>query len=249
MENSVTFGLVSSVLRQPEPNNPSIYIQTDAAINPGNSGGPLIDLDGNMVGINTFIYTKSGGNEDIGFAIPGGIARYVYEQIRKYGHVRRRTIGADWQTLTPMLAQGLNMKLDEGMIVADVAPDSTAEHSGLRIQDVIVSVDGAPMNSVPFFELSLNMNDTKDFVTLSVIRGDNRLELKVPVYEPANDPEHLSKLADPTKNLIPRLGIIGLAVNADVEGLLGSPRIQGGVVVASLVAEKLTVDSGLAVGI
>jgi serine protease Do len=105
---------VSSVLRQPEPNNPAIYIQTDAAINPGNSGGPLIDLDGNMVGINTFIYTKSGGSEGIGFAIPGGVARYVYEQIRKYGRVRRRTIGADLQTLTPELAQGLNMKLEEG---------------------------------------------------------------------------------------------------------------------------------------
>jgi serine protease Do len=248
LENSVTFGLVSSVLRQPEPDNPAIYIQTDAAINPGNSGGPLIDLDGNIVGINTFIYSKSGGSEGIGFAIPGGIARYVYEQIRKYGHVRRRTIGADLQTLTPELAQGLNLKLEEGVIVSDVAPDSTAERAGLKIQDVIVSVDGAPMNSVPLFELSLYMNDTANFVTLGVMRGNNKLELKVPVYEPANDPEHLSELADPKKDLIPRLGIIGLTVNADVESLLGSPRIQGGVVVAALVADKLAVDSGLAVG-
>jgi len=202
LENSVTFGLVSSVLRQPDPNNPAIYIQTDAAINPGNSGGPLIDLDGNMVGINTFIYTKSGGSEGIGFAIPGGVARYVYEQIRKYGRVRRRTIGADLQTLTPELAQGLNMKLEEGAIVSDVTPDSTAERAGLSIQDVIVSVDGAPMNSVPLFELSLYMNDTANFVTLGVMRGDKNLELKVPVYEPANDPEHLSELADPKKDLI-----------------------------------------------
>jgi serine protease Do len=233
LENSVTFGLVSSVLRQPDPNNPAIYIQTDAAINPGNSGGPLIDLDGNMVGINTFIYTKSGGSEGIGFAIPGGVARYVYEQIRKYGRVRRRTIGADLQTLTPELAQGLNMELEEGVIVSDVAPDSTAERAGLSIQDVIASVDGAPMNSVPLFELSLYMNDTANFVTLGVMRGDKNLELKVPVHEPANDPEHLSELADPKKDLIQRLGIIGLNVNADIEGLPGPPRIQGWVVVAS----------------
>jgi serine protease Do len=248
LENSVTFGLVSSVLRQPEPSDPAIYIQTDAAINPGNSGGPLVDLDGNMVGINTFIYTKSGGSEGIGFAIPGGVARYVYEQIRKYGHVRRRTIGADLQTLTPELAQGLNLKLEEGVIVSDVAPESTAEHAGLRIQDVIVSVDGAPMNSVPLFELSLYMNDTTNFVMLSVMRGDSKLEIKVPVYEPANDPEHLSELADPKKDLIQGLGIIGLTVNAEVEELLGSVRIQGGVVVASLVADKLAINSGLAVG-
>ena len=140
------------------------------------------------------------------------------------------------------------MKLEEGVIVSDVTPDSTAERAGLKIQDVIVSVDGAPMNSVPLFELSLYMNDTANFVTLSVMRGDSKLEIKVPVYEPANDPEHLSELADPKKDLIPRLGIIGLNVNADIEGLLGSPRIQGGVVVASLVADKLAVDSGLAVG-
>ena len=109
LENSVTFGLVSSVLRQPDPDDPMVYIQTDAAINPGNSGGPLVDVDGNVVGIDTFIYTKSGGNEGIGFAIPSGIARYAYEQIRKYGRVRRRTIGADLQSLTPDLAGGLGI--------------------------------------------------------------------------------------------------------------------------------------------
>ena len=90
LENSVALGVVSSVLRQPEPDNPMVYIQTDAAINPGNSGGPLVDVEGNVVGINTFIYTKSGGNEGIGFAIPSGIVRYVYGQIRQYGRVRRR---------------------------------------------------------------------------------------------------------------------------------------------------------------
>ncbi len=248
LENSVTFGLVSSVLRQPEPNDPAIYIQTDAAINPGNSGGPLIDLGGNMVGVNTFIYTQSGGSEGIGFAIPGAVARYVYEQIRKYGRVRRRTIGANLQTLSTELAQGLSLKVEDGVIVSDVLPSSTAERAGLQIQDVIVSVDGAPMNSVPQFEISLYLNDTANFVTLGIIRGDKNLEIKVPVYEPPRDPEHLSDLADPKNDLIQKLGIIGVNVNADVEALLGSLRIQGGVAVASLVADKLAVDSGLAVG-
>jgi serine protease Do len=248
LENSVSFGLVSSVLRQPDPDSPLIYIQTDAAINPGNSGGPLMDLDGNMVGINTFIYTKSGGNEGIGFAIPSGVARYVYQQIRKYGRVRRRTIGADLRTLTPELAQGLNIKLEDGVIVSDVEPDSTAARAGLKIQDVIVSMDGSPVSSMPVFNVNLYLNDTTNFVKLGVVRGSTKLELNVPVYEPARDPEHLSEIADPRTDLIPRLGIVGVTVNAEVERLLGALRIEGGVAVASLVSDQLAVDSGLTVG-
>ncbi len=248
MENSVSFGLVSSVLRQPDPHSPLIYIQTDAAINPGNSGGPLMDLDGNMVGINTFIYTKSGGNEGIGFAIPSGIARYVYQQVRKYGRVKRRTIGADLQTLTSDLAQGLNIPPVEGVIVSDVDPEGTAARAGLKIQDVIVSMDGSPVTSMPVFNVNLYLNDTAHFVKLGVIRGGTKVELNVPVFETVHDPESLAEIADPTKDLIPRLGIVGVTVNSQVETLLGALRIEGGVAVASLVSDQLAVDSGLNVG-
>jgi serine protease Do len=248
LENSVSFGLISSVLRQPDPNNPMVYIQTDAAINPGNSGGPLMDLDGNMVGIDTFIYTKSGGNEGIGFAIPSGIVRYAYEQIRKYGRVRRRTIGADLQSLTPDLAQGLGLSTETGVIVSDVPPESSAERAGLKIRDVIVSLDGLPVDNVPLLVLSLYMKEASKTVTLQVLRGDKKLDVVVPVYEPKNEPDQLSELADPAKDLIPRLGIVGLTVSADLSSLLGDLRIPSGVVVASLVADQLAVDSGLAVG-
>jgi serine protease Do len=248
LENSVSFGLISSVLRQPDPNSPMVYIQTDAAINPGNSGGPLMDLDGNMVGIDTFIYTKSGGNEGIGFAIPSGIVRYAYDQIRKYGRVRRRTIGADLQSLTPDLAQGLGLSTETGVIVSDVPPESSAARAGLKIKDVIVSIDGLPVDNVPLLVLSLYMKEASKSVTLQVLRDDKKLDLVVPVYEPKNEPDQLSELADPAKDLIPRLGIVGLTVSADVTALLGDLRIPSGVVVASLVSDQLAVDSGLAVG-
>ena len=248
LENSVSFGLVSSVARQTDPNSPMTYIQTDAAINPGNSGGPLMDLDGNMVGINTFIYTKSGGNEGIGFAIPGGIARFAYQQIRKYGRVKRRTIGADVMTLTPQLAQGLNLKIDEGVIVSDVPPDSTSERAGLRIEDVIVAMDGQPVNNVPVMTVNLYLHENANFTKLTVMRGEQKLELNVPVFEPPNDAEHLSELADPSKDMIPRLGIVGITVSAEVEPLIGLLRIPGGVAVASMVNDQLAVDSGLQVG-
>ena len=248
LENSVTFGLVSSVLRQPDPDDPMVYIQTDAAINPGNSGGPLVDVDGNVVGIDTFIYTKSGGNEGIGFAIPSGIARYAYEQIRKYGRVRRRTIGADLQSLTPDLAEGLNLKIDEGVIVSDVPPDSTAERAGLKIGDVITTMDGIPVNNVPLFALSLYLHENANFTKLAVTRGDKKLELNVPIFEPPNDADHLSELSDPAKDMIPRLGIVGITVSENMEAITGPLRIPGGVAVASLVNDQLAVDSGLQVG-
>src|SRR5215470_17267346 len=160
LENSVAFGLVSAVLRQPDPDNPMVYIQTDAAINPGNSGGPLVDMEGNVVGIDTFIYSQSGGNEGLGFAIPSGIVRYAYEQIRQHGRVRRRAIGADLQTLTPDLAHGLGIPTEVGVIVSDVTPGGPAERAGLKVEDTITAIDGMPVDNLPLFVLSLYLLNT-----------------------------------------------------------------------------------------
>jgi serine protease Do len=225
-----------------------VYIQTDAAINPGNSGGPLVDTDGKVVGIDTFIYTQSGGNEGIGFAIPSGIVRYVYEQIRKYGRVRRRTIGAELQSLTPDLAQALGVSTEVGVIVSDVYPDSSAEHAGLKIQDVIVAIDGFPVDNVPLFTLSVYLLNTGNSAKLEILRGDKKLELDVPIYEPTSEPARLSEMADPKKDLIPRLGIVGVTITPEVASFLDQPRIPTGVVVASTVANRLAVDSGLLEG-
>ncbi len=248
LENSVTFGLVSSVLRQPDPDDPMVYIQTDAAINPGNSGGPLVDVDGNVVGIDTFIYTKSGGNEGIGFAIPGGIVRYAYEQIRKYGRVRRRSIGADVQTVTNDLSQGLGLGTESGVIVSDVYPGSPAEKAGLKIQDVILSLDGYPVDNVPIFTLALYLLNKSDTATLQILRGGKNLDLQVPIYEPRNDPSRLSDLGDPKKDVIPHLGIVGVTVTPEISDILGEMRISGGVLVTATVANRLAVDSGLQEG-
>lgn len=248
LENSVTFGLVSSVLRQPDPDDPMVYIQTDAAINPGNSGGPLVDVDGNVVGIDTFIYTKSGGNEGIGFAIPSGIARYAYEQIRKYGRVRRRTIGADLQSLTPDLAGGLGITDTPGVVVADVDEGGSAARAGLHVGDVIEAIDGMPVDNVALFTLSLYLRTSGDKVNLQVVRADKKLNLQVQVLEPMHDLSRLADLSDPSKDLIPRLGIIGASVNGEVADLIGPLRVPGGVLVTALVANRLAVDSGLQEG-
>ena len=106
LDSSVTLGIVSAVARQLTPEDPMIYIQTDAPINPGNSGGALVDTDGRLVGINTLIYSQSGGSEGIGFAAPSNIVRNVFEQIRKTGRVRRGEIGVTTQTITSRAGRG-----------------------------------------------------------------------------------------------------------------------------------------------
>src|SRR3984957_15170664 len=142
LRNSVTMGVVSAVARQPDPDSPLVYVQTDTPINPGNSGGPLVDADGELVGINTFILSSSGGNQGLGFAIPAGVVAFAYPQLIKYGHIHEPEIGAILQTITPELASGLHLSRDYGVIVSDVVPGGPAEQAGMKIPDIIVSVGG-----------------------------------------------------------------------------------------------------------
>jgi serine protease Do len=248
LQNSVAFGLVSSVLRQTSPDDQMVYIQTDAAINPGNSGGPLVDVEGNVVGLDTFIYSKSGGNEGLGFAIPGGIVRFAYEEIRKYGRVRRRSIGANLQSLTPELVGGLGLSTEAGVMVSDVEPGGPAQRAGLKTGDVIVSLDGFPVSSVAHFTIGLYVVNSGDSAKLGILRGDKKFEADVAVVEPRSDPQRLSEMADPAKGLIARLGIVGITVTGEVAEFLGGLRMPSGVAVASLVSDQLAVDSGLAEG-
>ena len=107
LRNSLTHGLVSAVARQVDPDSPQIFVQTDAPINPGNSGGPLVNIRGEVVGVNTFILSQSGGNEGLGFAIPSATARTVFRQLRQYGHLRRQEVGMSLQTITAGMAASL----------------------------------------------------------------------------------------------------------------------------------------------
>ena len=132
LEASVSMGVVSAVARQLTPDDPMIYIQTDATINPGNSGGALVDTSGRLVGINTLIYSQSGGSEGIGFAAPSNIVRNVFAQIRKNGRVRRGEIGVNSQTITPLMAEALGLTLDAGVILADVIPGGPADEGRAR---------------------------------------------------------------------------------------------------------------------
>jgi serine protease Do len=147
LNSTVTLGVISAIARQLEPDDAMIYLQTDAPINPGNSGGPLVNVDGKVVGINTLILSQSGGNEGLGFAAPSNIVRNVFDQIRKYGRVRRGEIGVRAQTITSLLAEGLHLPRETGVILSDVYPGTPAEKSGLKPGDIVISLDGKPMEN------------------------------------------------------------------------------------------------------
>lgn len=250
LQNSVSLGLVSSVLRQDDPESPMVYIQTDAAINPGNSGGALVDVDGNLVGINSSILTQSGGNEGIGFAIPSGIVQFVYEQIRQYGYVRNGYIGATVQSITPELAAALALpeRSVHGVIVADVTPGSPAANAGLQPYDRIVSIDGSEVDSVPAFAMNIYLRGKGDRVRLGVARGATNLTLTVPVKEVGPIPTSLADLANPATDMVPALGIVGINLSVDVEGLIAPPRIDSGVVVTSTLIGQRAETIGLQPG-
>src|SRR5215831_16765613 len=197
LDYTLTKGIVSAVGRQPDPDKPMVYIQTDAPINPGNSGGPLIDRDGNLIGINTFIFTSGGGSEGLGFAIPQPIVRFVYEELRAHGHVRTITIGANPQPITPVLAAGLKLPQDWGVIISDVQPASPAEQAGLQRRDVVRAIDGRPIDSLPKYIASLYLHRREQPIQMEVVRGDKVMSLAVMPQAERHGVESLADLIRP----------------------------------------------------
>jgi serine protease Do len=247
--NSVSIGVVSAIARQLTPESPMIYVQTDASINPGSSGGPLVDLRGRLMGINTMITTQSGGNEGLGFAVPSNIVSNVFEQIRKNGRVRRGDIGLFPQTITPIMAAGLQLPRATGVILADVRPNSAAARAGVRPGDLVLSVDGKPMENGRQLQITLYRKLVGDVVTLEIMRGGQTTKVPIAMDERPDPMNGLSELADPRQNLVPRLGILAVPLNEQIARQLSVVRVRSGVVVASTTAGAIdSAEGGLAPG-
>jgi serine protease Do len=236
LRNSVSMGVVSAVARQLDPDSPLVFIQTDAAINPGNSGGPLVDVDGELVGINTFLLSQSGGNEALGFAVPSAIVSFAYPQLRQYGHLHRGVIGIHVQSISPGMAAGLKLSRDWGVVIGDVFPGSPADKAGLKVQDIILTVNGRPVDSLPLFGISFFLVNPGEHVKMEVLRGSEKLAFDVTVIEHHRDVDRLFDMADPENNLVRKLGIVGLDVNAKILPLLPGIREDSGVVVVAKMA-------------
>jgi serine protease Do len=236
LENTVTMGVISSTQRHLNNSTPVVYLQTDAAINPGNSGGPLVDIHGEVIGMNTLIASQSGGSEGVGFSIPSNTIRVVYEQLREHGHVRRGAIGIIAREITPTMADGLGLGRQSGSILEDVVPNSSAERSGLRPGDVLVTVDGKAFQDPMALSAVLFQKKVGDVVAFKVERGKEILSVNVPVTEREGDPENILDPTQSASNIIPKLGIVGLQITDSVARLIPPTRIPGGLLVTALTA-------------
>jgi serine protease Do len=236
LENSVSMGVVSAVDRQLNADSPLAYIQTDAAINPGNSGGPLVDTAGEVVGVNAFILTKSGGNEGVGFAIPSNLVSSICRQIRTEHHVHHHQVGIFVRAITPALARALNLPTEDGVLIEDVNPQSPADAAGLNVGDIIVAVHAKPIPNVRQFALNMYSYAVGDKAEIDVLRGEKKLSFAVPVVERGDDPQRFEDLVTEEENSIAKLGILGLTVDEKVSAMLPPLRANGGVLVAAKMA-------------
>jgi Do/DeqQ family serine protease len=187
---TVTSGIVSALARsQNGVNDFGFFVQTDASINPGNSGGALVDMDGRLIGVNTAIFSRSGGSNGIGFAVPSNMVRVVLESVRKGSDtVLRPWIGASFQAVTADIAESLGMPRPSGALIAGLTPDGPAENAGLRVGDVILSIDGKAVPHVDALGYRLATAGTGRTVTMTVLSKSATRQLEFVLAEPPEVP-------------------------------------------------------------
>jgi Do/DeqQ family serine protease len=184
---TVTSGIVSALARSVGVSDFRSFIQTDAPINPGNSGGALVDLDGRLVGINTAIFSRSGGSVGLGFAIPSAMVRVVLEAAKR-GKIVRPWLGASGQAVTPELAASLKLARPAGVLLNDIAPDSPASAADLRVGDVILSLDGHPVDDPDELRFRVSVLPLGRTVPLEYWRGDATRTANVTLVAPPELP-------------------------------------------------------------
>src|SRR5687768_9279760 len=210
---TVTSGIVSALGRSGlDIEGYEDFIQTDASINPGNSGGALVNLKGELVGINTAIIGPSGGNVGIGFAVPSVMVKAVLDQIVRFGEVRRGRLGANSEDITYDLAASLGLSSTDGAIVSTVEPGSPAEKAGMKARDVVTAVNGKPIRNSIDLRNKIGLTPIGETVNLGLIRGGKPLTAKVKIAQPVEQSgtgaEAVPQLAGATvANLRPRGGV------------------------------------------
>ena len=207
-----------------------------------------MDTEGRLVGINTFILSETGGSQGLGFAIPSNIVAFVYEQLRRFGRIHRGIIGVQLQEIAPDLASGLGLARQDGVVISDVLPGGPADRAGLKIQDILLSLEGRGIGSVPIAEMIVATRASGTMLHAEVLRGKEKIPFEIRVSEAKNEAGELADSIDPAKSLVPRLGIFGVEITEQVADLLSDLRIPSGVAVAAMSADFASMEADLKAG-
>jgi len=241
---TVTEGIVSAKNRATSGEMDEDFIQTDAAINPGNSGGALVDTEGRLVGINSAILTRSGGNQGIGFAVPSNLCRWVMDGLVKNGRVDRGFLGVVIQNVTPDLAKAFKLDRTNGALVSDVSPGGPAEAAGLKSGDVIVQFDGKPVEDATQFKIRVAETAPGSKVSLDVNRNGEAKNFDVtlrslPDNQTAKTPEKNGKREE-------TLAGVGVAdIDQSIRSELNIPTNVQGAVVTEVSPDSAAYEAGL----
>ena len=251
---TVTAGIISAINRDINIGRYDNFIQTDASINQGNSGGPLFNMDGKVVGINTAIFSNSGGSVGIGFAIPSSFAKNVVKQLREYGETRRGWLGVRIQTVTKEIADSLGMKEAIGALVADVNEEGPAKKAGIQNGDVIIEFNGIKIDSMRVLPKVVGEAPVGKAATLKIWRNEKVLTKKI-VLGRLEDTDQFKKKSKPKKKenkeedtLLKALGIkVRDVTDKDVVSRKLTTGING-VVILEIKTEGALSDSPIEVG-
>jgi serine protease Do len=238
LDNTLTAGVVSATGRQIGAGPYDNFIQTDASINPGNSGGPLVNLRGEVVGLNTAIFSRSGGNLGIGFAIPIDSAKEILPDLIKTGKVTRGWLGVSIQRVTPELAESLGLEKSRGALVASVTDDGPAAKAGIKVGDVIVEYNGKPVEDSGQLPLLVARTGVGKSVQATVVRDKKRIPITVQIGE-LKEQEMVASA--------PQTGKLGLTVQnltPEAAESLGLNRANG-VVITSVQPQSAAAEAGL----
>ena len=252
LESTVTAGIISAKHRGIGITARENFLQTDAAINPGNSGGPLVNLDGEVVGINTAISSRGGGNDGVGFAVPINLANWVGKQLAHGGTVHRAYLGVGIQPVTATLAEQFKVKPREGVAVTDVFPNTPAAKAGLQSGDVIVEYAGVAVSSPNELQLLVERSDLGKPHVLAVVRDGKRMNLNFTPEEQPSDFGAASGSKEngslkPESSQLDKLGMEVSSLDATVAEQLGMNGVEG-VVITNVRSDSPADRAGLSSG-
>ncbi len=252
LESTVTAGIISAKNRGLGITDRENFLQTDAAINPGNSGGPLVNLRGEIIGINTAISSRSGGNEGIGFAVPSNLVRWVSDQLIESGKVRRAYLGVGIQPVTQDLAKQLSVAPRAGVAVTEVFPQTPAAKSGLQSGDVIVKFDGQSVKDPQQLQLAVERSVMGKSLKIDIVRDGKSMQLS---FKPEEQPGDFgvrmpSKAGSTPSKRMENYGMEVAPMDVDVAAQLGMDGVEGVVITAVLdnsPAAEAGLDSGMVI--